>query len=171
VQAEFRENKIKLQKKQGLNEGEIAKVVGSQGLNIILSTPLETLQQGVMGFVDLYFDIFPAAIDDLMRLFGIHPEASILPLLVKVGVLAHSAFIYLGVLWLLVFFVTKRKNTSPEQRSLVVLSLVMVGYFTLLSVGVEAYARFRIPIIPFLGLLSIIGWTNAIQYGLGRRTP
>ena len=171
VQAEFRENKINLQKQRGLNEGELAKAMGEQGLALILSTPLETLHQGGKGFVHLYFGVFGAAIDDWLGVLGIGPDNSVLPLVVKLGVLGHSIFIYLGVLWLLIYFVRRRKAFSQTQRSLVVLSLVLVGYFTMLSVGVEAYARFRIPMIPFLSLLSVIGWVYAIRHGLGRRTP
>ena len=145
--------------------------MGEQGLALIISTPMETLHQGGKGLVHLYFGVFGAVIDDWMGVLGVRSEESVLPLVVKLGVFGHSVFIYLGVLWLLVHFVRRRKAFSQTQRSLVVLSLVMVGYFTMLSVGVEAYARFRIPMIPFLSLLSVIGWVYAIRHGLGRRTP
>ena len=38
-----------------------------------------------------------------------------------------------------------------------------IANFTLLSFGVETYARFRIPITPFIILIFVLGWERLIE--------
>ena len=182
VQKEFREEKRGLQRQLGLNDGELADEVGRKALTIIKDTPWETVQQGIRGFVHLYFGVFGSAIENLADRVGLG-ASSWITVLCKFFVSGHALMVYLGILALSVnLFFRSRSSVdlddyadeppiAASKMSLITLSILMVVYFTLLSVGVEAYARFRLPMIPFLGLLSIFGWMVVMAYFGKNRTP
>jgi hypothetical protein len=41
-------------------------------------------------------------------------------------------------------------------------ALCLIGYFLVLSAGPEAFARFRVPIVPYLAALAGVGWPGAL---------
>ncbi|NKB64464.1 MAG: hypothetical protein GKR95_20875 [Gammaproteobacteria bacterium] len=174
VQTEFRENKSAIQRDLNLNEGEVAKRMGSEGLDLIRQTPVETMIQGGLGFLRLYFGVFSSAIDVLFRVLGSGNQAPgtlEATWVVKILVLCHLVITYFGIALLLIsrFNDEKRPGESRWQggmaraltgNSILLFCGLVIGYFTVLSVGIEAYARFRIPIMPLLAILAALGWSR-----------
>ena len=66
--------------------------------------------------------------------------------------------ITLAIVWLLAVagMVAAFKNKNYMSFALLLLTIL---YFGVITGGPEAYARFRFPIIPFLALISGIGFT------------
>lgn len=56
-----------------------------------------------------------------------------------------------------------RRWLSPGERPLLVVSLAVIGYLLAASSFLEASTRFRVPMTPFLALLSARGWTTAVR--------
>ena len=73
---------------------------------------------------------------------------------VKIWALFYLALLYLGVLVAIVAFF----RGQGRAREFFVLLVVVVGYFTLLSIGAETYSRFRVPMGPTLSVLAGSGW-------------
>ena len=171
VQQEFREKKNTIRREQHLNEGQLSKVMGTEGLRLIKETPLETFYQGGLGLLRLYFGVFSSAIQDLWEVMGLSSGSVVL----KGLVFLHGLFIYIGVLGLIPNILSHRRkygavnkgvdrNIAGVQKkySTLILCVFVIGYFTLFSVGVEAYARFRIPLMPLLGIISVLGWAKIL---------
>ena len=156
VQRELQSNKQELRSELGLNEAQLATHVSAEALRIIIDTPVETIIQGGRGFLNLYLGIFNSAIDDLAKNMGItHP--SVIAISIKALVICHLVAVYLGCLWFGLYLLRGQKD------DLVKLSIMLITYFTLLSIGAETYARFRIPITPFIVLISALGWERFIE--------
>ncbi|NKB75735.1 MAG: hypothetical protein GKR96_01520 [Gammaproteobacteria bacterium] len=165
VQKEFRERKRAIQRAENLNVGEMAKRMGSEGLLLIKETPVETMVQGGLGFIRLYFGVFGSAINDLFLVLGFSNESKG-GWLVKIFVLFHVTLVYVGIMGLFISRLrnsAKRTGQMARENAILIFCGLIVGYFTLLSVGIEAYSRFRIPIMPLLGILSALGWSYLLM--------
>ena len=172
VQQELREKKERIKREQNLNEGEIASRMGSEGLRLIKETPVETVIQGSLGFLRLYLGVFSSAIDDLFVVSGFEKNSAG-PWGVKAFVFLHVVLTYVGVGVFVISRFTRNNRFSRHKQvgdagqdeamnGILVLCGLVIGYFTLLSVGVEAYARFRIPMMPLLGVLAALGWSQLV---------
>ena len=182
AQAEFRQKKEKARKEESLNEGELAQRFQAEGIRILLKYPLLTLRQGVEGFFKMYFGISNAGINALIpktenqplnfaESFN-DPEKKDLGKLVrqtfkgqpfwitaiKGWTILHLLLLYSGFILLIPFIRDKQKNHAVFW-----LLVIIVGYFTLLSIGAETTSRFRVAIVPMLSILSGIGWATLFE--------
>ena len=148
VKDEFHEVRSQYKRQNpDLSEYEIGRHFTSEGLRIILDTPKETVLQAVRGLVYLYGGIYNGS---LQRIFKDHISLK----LSQIYSLLINILVYLGILLCLFSW----KLFNKQQRSLVVLSGLVVCYFTFFSIGVESYARLRAPFMPYLVILSVFGW-------------
>ena len=148
VKQEFQENREAFARENShLMDYEIAQHFTKEGLNIILNTPWETVQQATRGLVYLYGGIYNASIE---RITGGGMSAVFL----KVYSIVYLLLVYIGVLFGLFFY----RKLSDNQKSIFMLSAIVVAYFTFFSIGVESYARLRAPFSPYIVMISIIGW-------------
>ncbi len=182
VQAEFRQNRDQVRRENGMNDGEIAGWMGSEAIRILAEHPFLTFRQGLEGVVKLYLGISNADINKLAprearpareRTPGslaavirnsvgelIGTEGAVWITGVKIWAMFYLALLYLGVL---VAIVGLLRGQGPEG-GVVALLVVVVGYFTLLSMGAESYARFRVPISPGLCVLAGLGWMTLYDH-------
>ncbi len=179
AQAELRQKKEKVRKEEGLNEGELAKRFQAEGIRILVKYPVLTLQQSVEGFFKMYFGISNAGINalipktenkaqnyaetlynpgkkDIGKLFSQTFKGQLFWIVaIKGWTILHLLLLYSGFILLIPFIRNKQKNHTVFW-----LLLIIVGYFTLFSIGAETTARFRVPIAPMLSILSGIGWAT-----------
>lgn len=152
VKAEFQKNKEDfVRENKHLSSYEIAQHFHKEGLEIIFSTPWETMQQAARGLVYLYGGIYNASLN---RLFG----DGLLALLTKIYSVIYLLLVYAGLIFSVYFY----KRLSKNQQSLVMLSGIIIGYFTFFSIAVESYARLRVPFFPYLVIVSVVGWSMFI---------
>ncbi len=176
VQSEFRQTRDRVQNERGMNEEEIAVWMGSEGIRILAAHPLLTFRQAVEGLVKLYLGISNADINNLgptgRPMPGERTPGSLVTVIrngvgellgtegpfwitgVKIWALFYLALLYLGVLVAIVAFL----RGQGRAREFFVLLVVVLGYFTLLSIGAETYSRFRVPMGPTLSVLAGSGW-------------
>lgn len=139
----------------GMNEGELAEWEGREGVKILLATPMLTLRQGLAGAFRMYCGVSAAAIDLMTDGRG-WPRW--LPNGIKLAAALHLALMYGGVI--LAGVALARGRLSTRTKTCLWLMLMLTAYFTLFSIGVEAYSRFRVPIAPTLSILAGIGWAT-----------
>ena len=77
---------------------------------------------------------------------------------IKGWTILHLRLLYYGFVLLIPFIRDKQKNHAVFW-----LLVIIVGYFTLFSIGAETTSRFRVPIVPMLSILSGIGWTTFFE--------
>ena len=87
---------------------------------------------------------------ELRRLFGLHEGSAALRALgvsasVQLWIIYPAAAIGLLAAW-----------RDPDRRRAALIPVAFIAYFVLVS-GPEAYARFRVPVMPFLAILGGLG--------------
>ena len=135
-----------------LSDYEIANHFTKEGLNIILSTPKETFFQAVRGLVFLYGGVYNGS---LARIFQQNWSQKI----AQIYSLIYLGLLYLGILLALYYW----RTMNAQQKALFALSTVIVFYFTFFSIGVESYARLRAPFMPYLAIISVLGWIQCVH--------
>lgn len=183
VAAEHYAHRLALEK-QGQGEAGAAARIRAEALGILLRHPATTLRQGLQGLVKMYGGISNAAIDTLAP-GGAEPGSGFRDalnepgqmtpghmarravsgapwwvLMVKLGALAWLGAAYLGCASVGVAWLRRRASGAAAGISyeLAVLALIVLGYFTLLSIGAETNSRFRVPVSPILWALAGAGW-------------
>ena len=141
-------------------EHDIGQHFTKEGLNIILATPKETFFQAVRGLVFLYGGIYNGSLD---RIF----DNKFAKKIAQIYSLLYNFAVYAGILLCVLFI----RRLGEQERSLVVMSALVVAYFTFFSIGVESYARLRGPFIPYLVVIAAIGWMQAFQIKVKRNLP
>ena len=153
VKDEFHANRSDFKRQNPLlSEYEIGRHFTKEGFHIILSTPKETFFQAVRGLIFLYGGIYNGSLE---RVFQDHQAR----IAAQGYSLLYSLLLYFGVLLSLFYW----KHFNAQQRSLFALSGLVIFYFTFFSIGVESYARLRAPFMPYLVLLSVLGWISWLQ--------
>jgi len=135
-----------------LSEYEVSQEMTKQGLEIILSTPKETVAQAIRGMFFLYGGIYNGSLN---RIF-VEPISK---RVMQAYSLIYWLIVYLGILFALLRF----KSLTPNERHLFLFSGLIIGYFTFFSIGVESYARLRAPFVPYLVVCAVLGWKMFIQ--------
>ncbi|CAK8722478.1 hypothetical protein GCAAIG_12140 [Candidatus Electronema halotolerans] len=149
VRDELKQRAIEKQEKERLNDGELAIWERNEGIKILKNNLLVTLWQGIRGGMEMYFDMTS------FLNFKIKEES--FPS--KIIIFWRAVHLFLLYAGLILGSVIALKNyLFPHQRQVIYLFLVVIFYFTLFSVGGEAYGRFRVPIVPALSVISASGW-------------
>ena len=76
--------------------------------------------------------------------------------------IAGVQLLLLGLLYSGIFLTLRSivQKQAGDQRAFLLLWILVVAYFMLTCNGPEIDARFRIPLLPFLAVLSVVGWRN-----------
>lgn len=168
VKFKFRQLSQNKKEQEGLNEGELADWRASEGIKILLSNPTVTCYQAISGFMEMYFEIDGLNyLTDKLRNNSIESEYFSPTAIVVIIRIVHSLLLYSGFIILIVLMCRGAFYTQEQQ--LIWLMLITVGYFTFFSVGAEAYARFRVPIVPTLSLLGALAWAKLLEKNWGTR--
>lgn len=176
---ELRWRAVEEKKRANLNEGELAKWKQAEAIKILMGSPFLTLYQGFHGLIQMYLGI---SVADIIKFSGTNEEdglnnskSLIIRILrdfkgrgfpfwilgIKIWAILYLILLYLGVAFSLTSIVKGR--FSREQISALRLMIICIAYFTLFSVGAEAYSRFRVPIAPALSVLGGAGWAAILD--------
>lgn len=137
----------------GLNDAEWARVAGALGVEILLDHPVGAAKTWGKGAVRLL--VGPGR-DELLRLLGIESRTQLASvLLVGLEVVLYGLVMAGGALGL------RQLVKDGRWFELSVLSLFLL-YFVVVSSGVEAYSRFRVPMMPFFAVLAGYGSAVAV---------
>jgi hypothetical protein len=169
VKLEFKKNSNAQKEKENLNEGELAKWKINEGLIILKKYPLTTLYQGLAGFSKMFFETENLKNLSKFITYTNHKNTNDIYENIKKYILSstavlviwrifHLLMMYFGVL-ITVFYLFKGKFSHHQKNLLLLLGLIII-YFTFFSVGAEAYARFRVPIVPSLSFLGALGFAT-----------
>jgi len=107
--------------------------------------------------VDGFIYMMESDTSELRRLFGLHDGSAALRAIdvfasAQLWILYPAAAIGLLVAW-----------RDPDRRRAVWIPVAFIGYFVLIS-GPEAYARFRVPVMPFLVMLGGLGIEQGVVW-------
>jgi hypothetical protein len=94
---------------------------------------------------------------ELRRLFGLHEGSAALRAIdvsasVQLWILYPAAAIGLLAAW-----------RDPDRRRAALIPVAFIAYFVFVS-GPEAYARFRVPVMPFLAILGGLGIEQVVVW-------
>ncbi len=174
AQRKLRDRSYVEQERANLNQGELGRWKKSEGIRILISDPLLTAHQALDGLLKMYLGISTASIDelsdaaprdDLMNSSSLivqrmrHLAGNEAPLwiaAIKCWCILYLALTYIGVALAAIGLIQGR--FSAQQRGALWLILIVIAYFTLLSIGAEVNSRFRVPIAPLLAILASLGW-------------
>jgi hypothetical protein len=172
VRAEFKQMALNVKEKDQLNEGQWAKWKQQEGIEILKKNPMVTLRQGVIGLFEMHFEAqnlqyllvklydFSENLEDVY--FYSYLKTFLSPTsIIVVWRILHTVLLYLGIVFTIYYLVTN--NVHEVHKHILYLLLIVVCYFTFFSVGIEAYVRFRVPIVPALSVLSAYGWTAILN--------
>jgi 4-amino-4-deoxy-L-arabinose transferase-like glycosyltransferase len=139
-----------------LNEAERSRVATSLAVRTLLHHPVGAVKTWVRGAFQMFAG--PGR-DELLVLLGISSHTSG----TSVGLVVLEFLIYglilAGAVWGVRVLVRDRKWT---ELSLV---LAFVFYLVIISSGLNAYSRFRVPVMPFIALLAGCGYQQRFLEG------
>ena len=135
------------------SEYDIGQHFSKEGLSIILDTPKETFYQAIRGLAFLYGGIYNGSLERIFNNNFAKKGAQIYTLL-------YNLILYVGILFSFLFI----RRLDQQERSLLVMSGIVVAYFTFFSIGVESYARLRAPFMPYLVVMAVVGWLKLWQF-------
>lgn len=159
VKQEFQDKREQFKRENPqLSNYEIGQHFTKEGLGIILSTPKETFFQAMRGLVFLYGGIYSGSLERIFQKKWALKASQLYSLV-------YSGLLYFGILLALFYW----RVLSSAQKALFSLCAIIVFYFTFFSIGVESYARLRAPFMPYLVIMSILGWLNCIYAQRSKR--
>jgi hypothetical protein len=107
--------------------------------------------------VDGFVYMMESDTSELRRLFGFHEGSAALRAVdvsasMQLWILYPAAAIGLFAAW-----------RDPDRRRAALIPVAFIAYFVLVS-GPEAYARFRVPVMPFLAMLGGVGIEQVVVW-------
>jgi 4-amino-4-deoxy-L-arabinose transferase-like glycosyltransferase len=139
-----------------MNEAERSQVVSSLAVRTLLDHPVGAVKTWVQGAVLM---LAGPGRDELLRLLGISSHAGGVSIaLVGLEFLVYG-LILAGAVW------GVRSLVLGQRWSELILVLAFILYFVVVSSGLNAYSRLRVPAMPFIALLAGCGYHAAISRG------
>jgi 4-amino-4-deoxy-L-arabinose transferase-like glycosyltransferase len=136
-----------------MNEAERSQVAASLAVRTLLRHPVGAVKTWVRGAVAML--VGPGR-DELLRLLGISNHAGGTSIaLVGLEFLVYG-LILAGAVW------GVRVLVRDRRWSELALVLAFILYFVIVSSGLNAYSRLRVPAMPFIALLAGCGYNAAI---------
>jgi len=130
-----------------ISEADKSAYMMANGLHIILMNPWSYLQSMLYALFNI---LFGGGAETLIRLAHIGPRVAKLLLLLVTIPEACLAIAGMGYWY-------------RRDRKLCYVLVLTIAYFLLVSLGAEAYSRFRVPVMPLYALLIGGGVIRAIQ--------
>lgn len=141
-------------------------------IEIISGYPKEAVIIGAKGF---FTNIFDPGTGELANMFNLRKSNSgIMYKFVSmpisefiVYVLEHEKALIttmiIGILWLIIFYISVLYGIFKIERDYVfILLLVVIFYFLITSSGPQSYARFRVPVTPHMSIFAGYGIYNVL---------
>lgn len=113
------------------------------GFSILREHPMETVKTGFFGLGKIFFG--PASPARLKPETAVHSRV------------VHALQYAVSVLWWVfgaIGFLALWKGANKQRRKMLVLLALFIVYFVLMSAGMEAYSRFRVPFMPYLAVFA-----------------
>lgn len=139
-------------------------MLGAESRNVILDNPVIAVKNMAIAEANL---LFRPSNGYVAHLFGItHLPTIVNPENVRESIVIRIAFVfqiiflfllYIGCILLFLY----RKHISNKESILVI--IFIFAYFLIPGTGPEMEARFRIPLLPMLAVLSATGWITFIN--------
>ncbi len=149
-----------------LTEAARARLYTQKALRIMAHAPLLTLRQGLEGLARIFFDLNNFETKSLCHYLAsrsVSRDSSVLAqryAQCKAGLMSYQILFLLAIYLGIGLLAMSWRTYGRDARVLIGLAVGLVGYFALLSAGIEANARFRMPVEPFLCVLSGLGWSR-----------
>ena len=136
-----------------LSEADKLEWMTAHAREVIVAHPWTYVLITVDGFVYM----MKSDISELRRLFGLHEGSAALRAVdvsasMQLWILYPAAAIGLLAAW-----------RDPDRRLAALILVAFIAYFVLVS-GPEAYARFRVPVMPFLVMLGGLGIEQGVVW-------
>jgi hypothetical protein len=129
--------------KHPLADGHGFDQMSSKGVHILSGHPVQTTEVALSGAVREIFGPGTDTVGQFLHLSSTH-------------LLAVPLFVWNLLLWLFAI-VGAVVGVRSRLRVFWIFVVALVAYVIILSMGAEAYARFRTPIVPLLALLAAYG--------------
>ncbi len=141
----------------GMNPAEESQLMTTLGLEVLLDHPRGAFIAGSKGALRMLGG--PGRNTLLRRIGDETPDTDDTP--------AEHAVVWGSIAFLLVVYGAAGFGVvtmwRADARAPLVIPLVIIAYFVLMSAGPEAYARFRVPIVPFLAILAGAGIARFVR--------
>lgn len=135
-----------------IDDAQRVAILGEEGKKVILGKPLTFLASHLINIPRTLFPYYPP----FSKLTG--SDAMIFPILSFIVDLLTMVFFVLGSF----FFFLKRWLSPNSNKALMYIMMAMIIYFSFIP-GVVGYSRFRVPVLPYICILSSVGLREICQ--------